>query len=178
MTIYKDDYSICLSTIDNGIMDLLRLSRNDERIWKWCRQTSLISDIDQENWYRKINSDSSIKMFSIRKHGSCEVFGVCGFTDINHLHQRAEFSLYVLPEFWHNGIGTEALEVLIWHGFNAFNFRNIWGETFDGNPALKIFEKIGFEVTGKRPEFYYKNGKFLDAHLVNISREKWLSMQS
>ena len=146
--------------------------RNDPEIRDWCRQVGLIDERQQTKWVNKVSDDPTIRMYLIR----CEEIplGVCGFTDIDHLNQRAEFSCYMFPKFQGKGHATIALKTLFKHGFDDLNLNMIWGETFEGNAAIHIFtEKLGMFLEGTRRNFYYKKGKFLDAHLLSISKEEF-----
>lgn len=98
---------------------------------------------------------------------------MCGLTSIDHLHQRAEFSLYVGPQYRKRGYAKETLKTLFSYGFVALNLNCIWGETFDGNPAAKIFESVGMVREGTRRDFYFKKGKFIDCHLYSVKRSEW-----
>jgi len=175
MIVHQKHKNIALDFIsDDGMF--LNIVRNNEAIRKWCRQVGLIDDLQQENWLRKISSDPTIRMYSIKDIGKTKsyIVGVCGLTDIDHINQRAEFSCYIFPEVQGNGYATKALEVLFRHGFNDLNLNIIWGETFEGNPAYKLFiNKLGMKHEGSRCQFYFKNGKFIDAYLVSISRKEF-----
>jgi ribosomal-protein-alanine N-acetyltransferase len=99
--------------------------------------------------------------------------GVCGLTDIDLVNRRAEFSLYIAPHMHRQGLGTVALKLLLGRGFDDLGLNVIWGETFKGNPALDMFRRVGMDIEGWRRDFYYKEGEFLDAALVSITREDW-----
>lgn len=104
--------------------------------------------------------------------------GVCGFTGIDLVNRHAEFSLYIAPTFWGQGYGKKALQSLVSHGFNSYGFQVIWGESFAHNPATKMFVQLGFMHEGIRRNLYFREGKFIDAHLYSILREDWESQQS
>lgn len=166
-------YGVFLGTLEQDDLSDARAWRNNPAIWSWCRQNSLISKANHEKWFDKINSDSSIKMFAIRESEQGGYVGVCGFTSIDMLCRRAEFSLYISPKYHRNGYAKATLKTLFQHGFMDWGFNSIWGETFEGNPALELFLKIGMKVEGIRRQFYFKKGKFIDAHLVSVLRSEW-----
>ena len=143
--------------------------RNDYKIWKWCRQNDQLINKNHLDWFDNIRNDPTIKMYAILNQID-ENVGVCGLTDIDRLNQRAEFSLYIGPEYQNKGYGKAALKTLLSHGFMNQNLNVIWGETFEGNPAYDMFIKLGMRHEGTRRQFYYKEGKFIDAHLVSITR--------
>ena len=105
---------------------------------------------------------------------SKKIMGVCGLTDIDRLNQRAEFSLYIAPEYQRMGLARSALKTILAHGFMNQNLNTIWGETFDGNHAFLMFTSIGMKYEGTRRNFYYREGKFINANLVSMTKEEYL----
>jgi ribosomal-protein-alanine N-acetyltransferase len=99
--------------------------------------------------------------------------GVCGLTSIDYLNRRAEFSLYIAPAYQGNRLGEKALACLLTHGFKNLGMHTIYGETFDGNPAIKIFESMGFYREGTRRDFYFRDGGFIDAHIYSLKEGEW-----
>jgi len=154
--------------------------RNDPRINHWTRQNDVISSASHKAWFERQAHDPKIKMYAIDsgcvgKHWQAPILGVCGLTDIDLINRRAEFSLYIGPEYHGNGYGEAALRLLLEKGFKTYGLNSIWGETFDGNPAAKMVEKIGFKKEGTRRAFYFRDGKFIDAHLYSILNSEFQS---
>lgn len=164
-------FGVVLGPLDSNHAEHVRKWRNDPRVWNWCRQYKPISDFDQDSWFERQANDPTIQMYSILLDGS--LAGVCGFTSIDLINRRAEFSLYVAPDLNGRGIGTKSLLTLLRHGFNQWGFNSIWGESFEGNPAIRIFKKIGMKQEGIRRGFYFRDGKFIDAHLYGILASEW-----
>jgi RimJ/RimL family protein N-acetyltransferase len=153
--------------------------RNDYRIWKWCRQNDLLSLDNHYSWFDKIKNDPTIKMYKITPSGDPNdvgewLLGVCGLTDIDRVNQRAEFSLYIDPEMQRQGYAKAALKTLLSHGFMNQNLNVIWGETFEGNPAYDMFLKLGMKHEGTRRQFYFKEGRHIDAHLISMTRQEYM----
>lgn len=161
-----------LAPLEPRHLEQARVWRNDWVIWQWCRQSNVISEPDQSDWYDRQRKDSTIKMYAIYPREQERFSGVCGLTSIDALNRRAEFSLYIGPDMQGAGLGKEALKCLLHHGFGNLNLHIIWGETFDGNPAANVFEKLGFKKEGTRRDFYFKNGKYIDAHLFSVKNEE------
>jgi RimJ/RimL family protein N-acetyltransferase len=161
-------YGVQLGPIEAHNLDLLRSWRNMYSIWKSCRQNDLIDSLSQKRWFERISADPSIKMYEIRVEGRDVPMGVCGLTSIDLNNRRAEFSLYIAPMHQRDGMGTRTLKTLLAHGFKTLGLNSIWGETFEGNHAITMFEKIGFKTEGTRRQFYFRDGKFLDATLVSM----------
>ena len=168
-------YGVALDRIKSTDLPYMIDSRNDYRIRKWCRQYDLLSWQNHLEWFDKIQKDQTVSMYKI-KNASGVTVGICGFTDIDRVNQRAEFSLYIYPTKQSQRNGTKALKTLFSHGFLNQNLNLIWGETFDENPALSLFKSLGMTVDGTRPQHYFREGRFIDAHLISLSRDlffKW-----
>lgn len=166
-------YGVSLGPIDRSHNEKLRTWRNHYSIWKWCRQNDVISDADQLRWFDEQSKDPSIRMYLINDDMENRPVGVCGLTSVDLINRRAEFSLYIGKEFHGQGYGKKALKTLLAHGFKTIGLNGIWGETFDGNPAAAMFEELGFMKEGTRRDHYFREGRFIDAHLYSILRSDW-----
>lgn len=166
-------YGVNLYRVSEYSTDLPRW-RNDERIRKWCRQNDVISMAHHKRWLLWQDTDPNTKMYEIHKVTSDTrlqhetIVGVCGLTSIDWFNCHAEFSLYIGPEHQRQGYARKALRTLLHQAFYGFGMANIYGECFEGNPAAKLFEQLGFKLEGTRRDFYFRNGQYIDAHLYSI----------
>lgn len=150
--------------------------RNSYAVRKWTRQWDLISQADQAQWFERQATDPIQRMYAIEMGEGTEpsrLVGVCGLTSIDLINRRAEFSLYIGSEYRRGGLGRLALSTLLAHGFKNMGLNCIWGESFDGNPAMRLFEELGFQKEGIRRSFYFRDGKFIDAHLYSLLASEW-----
>lgn len=131
----------------------------------------------QNQWKENLIADKTVQMYSIFDSND-QGIGACGFTGIDLVNRKAEFSLYIAPCFQGKGQGKKALKLLISHGFNVYGFEHIWGESFVHNPATQMFIDIGFRREGIRRNFYFREGAFIDAHLFSILRAEWKNSES
>jgi RimJ/RimL family protein N-acetyltransferase len=162
---------ITLGPLDSKFVEHIRHWRNDYRIYKWCRQTDPIADVAQQDWYERQAKDPTIRMYALMEADA--IVGVCGLTSIDWTNRRAEFSLYIDPELHGSGLGKQALTALLNHGFKVLNLNCIWGETFQDNPAAKMFESLGFKKEGTRRQFYFREGTFINADIYSILSSEW-----
>jgi len=148
--------------------------RNDPLIYEWCRQYAPLHFINHVNWFKNQAHDQSQSMFAIEKDKI--ILGVCGLTSINQINKNAEFSLYIGPEYQGKKNAKKGLMHLLHHGFHDLGLNRIWGEVFDKNPAYNMFIKLGFEHEGIRKESYYRDGNFIDSHLISFSHKHFDSI--
>lgn len=161
-------YGVRLDTIEFDDLEIMRQTRNFSMVNRWCRQCGLISTTEQGRWWEALSGDKTRKLYII-VNSNQERVGVVGLTEIDHLNQRAEFSLLVNPKNQRKGYARAALYTILEHGFHDLNLNIVWGETYEGNPALNLFTSLGMTIDGVRPQHYFKGGKFLDAHMISMS---------
>jgi RimJ/RimL family protein N-acetyltransferase len=171
---------VVLDRIDVVDPAQLLMWRNDFRIYRTCRQRDVLTLGEHLKWFDRVSNhmDPSIKMYTVFRNNpptalGSKPIGICGLTNIDYINRRAEFSLYVEPSSQNLGLGKDALKTLVSHGFNTYGFESIWGESYEGNGALEMFKEIGFALEGIRRNFYYREGKFIDALLFSILRKDW-----
>lgn len=168
-------FGLQLGPVSDADLDELRVWRNTPDIMRWCRQYEPLERWTHAKWLESLPSRQDVKMYSV--FDECEPIGVAGLTSIDFINRHAEFSLYISPIEQGRGFGEKALKTLCAHGFLALGLHHIFGETFEGNPAARMFERVGFVRDGTRRGFYYRQGEFIDAHLYSILavefRSKW-----
>ncbi len=147
--------------------------RNDSNIWQWCRQNDVLHWENHLKWYHKQAADPSISMYAIHYANSHELVGVCGLTSIDLVNSRAEFSLLIGSDYQKKGYGKAAMRALFRKGFDDYNLNLIWGESFEGNPAIEMFKKFGMTQDGIRRRFYFRGGIYLDAYLFSMTRREF-----
>jgi len=163
------EYGVGLGPLRDENAAVYYHARNDYNIWKWCRQNDVIQIGEHVSWLQYVTADTSkVRMYEVLDQH--ELVGVCGLTDIDHVNRRAEFSLYIIPKYHRKGYGKKALKTLLKHGFYNLGLNTIWGETYEGNPAFDMFMSLGMTHEGTRDEFYYRNGRFIDCHLISLTR--------
>lgn len=166
-------FGVTLNPICSTDLEQLRSWRNTTEINKWCRQVGLISDVDQKAWFDSLSKDKTQRLFLIKSPKESPL-GVGGLTSICPIRRHAEFSLYIGTEYQGQGYGKKALKSILAFGFDHLNLHQIWGETFGGNPAYKMFVALGMNADGVRRDFYFKNGQYLDAMLVSMLQSEYL----
>lgn len=162
---------ISLRRIEYADLGKLFEWRNDPRIMKWTRQHMPLHMEDHIEWYEWQRKDTKTEMFAVDADG---LAGVAGLTDIDMVNRRAEFSLYIDPDQHGKGLGESSLRGLLRYGFRNINLNSIWGEAFEKNPAMYLFRKVGMTQTGFRRSFYYRNGRYLNAHMFGILKSEFI----
>jgi len=96
----------------------------------------------------------------------------CGFANLylhfnEKLKHQALFVIIVDPLFRGKGVGTEIIKELFKMAKNQFNIELLHLEVYEGNPAKKLYERLGFVEYGVHKKFLKDlDGKYYDKILM------------
>ncbi len=133
---------------------------------------------DEEEWYenmRKIPREERPLMIEIQTKDKWEPIGDLSLFGIDWRIRSAEFGIVIgVKEYWDQGYGTEALKLILRHGFQTLNLNRVSLMVYENNPrAIRAYEKAGFVQEGRLRQSYYQNGEFIDVILMSILRSEW-----
>lgn len=133
---------------------------------------------DEENWLEKAsNRDQEQKPMAIdiKDGDNWRLIGNCTFFDIEWKSRMAEFGIMIGDKsVWNQGYGTEAVELILQHGFETLNLNRIHLKVYSTNRrARRAYEKAGFTLEGTMRQAIYKHGKYADIRIMSILRSEW-----
>jgi len=108
------------------------------------REETILSDMIKNN----------SQIFSVVLNEDEQLIGSCSLFDLDHSDRKAELGIMIGDKScWHQGYGTEAIELLLDYGFNILNLNNIYLKVFEYNKrALACYKKVGFKKVGHHRE--------------------------
>ncbi|CAA9400028.1 hypothetical protein AVDCRST_MAG82-153 [uncultured Rubrobacteraceae bacterium] len=77
------------------------------------------------------------------------------------------FGIVVRDDWWGKGVGTALMEAALdladnWLGLARLDLRVY----VDNAPAISLYKRFGFEIEGTHRRFAYRNGEYVDAHVM------------
>jgi putative acetyltransferase len=72
------------------------------------------------------------------------------------------FSIIVASKFRGKGVGTYLLEALKKYAKEKFKIEILHLEVYDGNPAAKLYKRVGFQEYGRHPRFIKIGQTYID----------------
>ena len=131
----------------------------------------------QMDWYRKLKEDGTDIWWGIYGSGDHHFRGACGFNNLEEKHKKAEIGLWLLKEYWGNGILKEVMPILFKQGFENLDLNRIEGYvSSENNKCKRALEKINFEYEGTMRECEIKNGELLSVDIYAIVKKDWKSI--
>jgi len=133
---------------------------------------------EQMEWYAKLQKDGTGIWWGIYGNDDSQFRGTGGFCDLSKEHQRAEIGLWLLKEYWGQGILKEVMPELFNYGFNDLGLNRIEGYVVDTNKKCKsALAKINFTHEGTMREYEFKDGGLIDVAIFAILKKEWLKSQ-
>ena len=108
----------------------------------------------QEDFYRNVvcNRNLPHRYFAIRERAvpddptprmGDKLIGMGGLTNTEWENSQAEISLIINPQDRGQGLGKEAVRLLLDQAFNYLNLELVYGECYECNPAVDFWRNIG-----------------------------------
>ncbi len=160
--------------------DLPRFHRwlNDQEVSAGLLVYLPLSLVDEENWFEgmlKAPAEEHSLAIEICQGDAWIPVGSCGFHGIDHRLGSAEVAIFIGErQYWNQGYGTQAMRMLLRHGFDTLNLNRIFLRVFETNlRAIRSYEQAGFIHEGRMRQAMYQDGRYLDVLLMSVLRQEW-----
>ena len=106
--------------------------------------------------------------FVIRTQADDRAIGFAHIRWMEWNHGNAHFNMGIgSPDDRRQGLGSEALQMLLRYAFEELNLYRLTGHTFGYNDgAQKFLAKHGLQLEVRRREAIYRDGRYWDARLI------------
>jgi diamine N-acetyltransferase len=133
-----------------------------------------ISERQHASWFEEIQQRKDVALFGIRLVQTGALIGSCQLHSINTVHRTAELQIRIGEGSERgSGRGSEAVLLLLDFGFRDLNLNRIFLHVFATNePALRMYEKVGFTREGVLRRAAYIDGSYVDIVVMGILREE------
>jgi RimJ/RimL family protein N-acetyltransferase len=135
-----------------------------------------VYDLDKEKRQMQQLMENNV-IFAIIDKDSNKLVGNCGLHEVNSVHRKAVFGIFIGDKnYWNSGIGTEATKLILDFGFNVLNLHQISLDVIEYNKrAIRCYEKAGFQLMGRKRQTIFIAGKYHDMLYYDILAEEFTS---
>jgi len=107
------------------------------------------------------------------KHNN-KMIGTAGYTKIDETNMVAEIGYVLNPNYWGNGIATEAAFAVIAFAFEKLNMHRVEAKFMQGNDAsLGVMKKLGMTFEGYRRDLMFVKGQYRTIGTSSILRDEF-----
>lgn len=107
---------------------------------------------------------------------SDRLIGACRFKPWEKKSRVSEIAYELHPDFWGQGLMTEAVKAAVRYGFAVVDLNRIeaWAAT-ENVGSIKVLEKCGFQYEGTQRERHFWNEQFHDMAFYSLLRREYHS---
>lgn len=155
-----------------GSGDYLKFTEwlNDMEVTRGLTTSHMLYTAESEKSFLESNVGPNERTFVIVDGSVDKLIGTCGLLDIDFINRNAMLGIFIGDkDYWNDGYGQEAINLILDFGFNVLNLHNIMLKVYSYNErAINCYKKIGFKEAGRIRESKIIAGKKYDDILMDI----------
>jgi|AntDeeMetagen134_2_1112570.scaffolds.fasta_scaffold00976_4 RimJ/RimL family protein N-acetyltransferase len=166
---------VTLRTVEREDLDFVHAEKNKPAVhrslvWPYPENRDALEEFLFEG-----DADADVKLLIAvdGEDDDPELVGSIGL-DVDERPATGEVGLWIAPEYWGEGYGTEASRVLVDYAFDERNLHRVTAAAMETNEGSKrIWEKLGFEHEGVDRESEFMDGEYRDMHRYGVLESEW-----
>jgi [ribosomal protein S5]-alanine N-acetyltransferase len=112
--------------------------------------------------------------WGITRSGDERIIGTCGLFNFDEGYHRAEVGYDLHPDFWGQGIMTEAVGAILTYAFTTMGLHRVEANIAIANERSKVLLlKLGFTYEGNLRGRYVFRDQFEDEHYFGLLADEW-----
>lgn len=134
---------------------------------------------DLENYYRGMTGSRNDVLLAVVEKKSGQHVGNVKLGPIHWVHRRATLGILIgEKELWGKGLGLETTRLTVEYGFFRLNLNRIdLGVFAEHEAAVKMYEKVGFQVEGRMREDLFLAGEYKDRLAMGLLRSEYKAIK-
>ncbi len=166
---------IYLRPLEMEDIDSFILWLNDQDVRQYLERMSPLNRIREKEFVENLYKDDRDIVLGIALKENDHLIGNIGLHKVSSPYRRASLGIFIGDKScWSKGYGTEALRLMLRHGFDQLNLHRIFLTVLSFNArAIRAYEKVGFKKEGALRDHIYRNGTYYDVHYMGILEDEW-----
>jgi RimJ/RimL family protein N-acetyltransferase len=154
---------------------------NDAETVSFLSMRAPMSQAGEEQWFNRMleQEGKDAYHFVMCRIADDLPLGTIGLFHVDTLNGSAGIGISIGEKsLWGQGLGTDAMFALLDFGFGHLRLERMWLEVYDFNVrARRSYDKCGFVLEGTERHAIFKQGRFIDVHLMSILRDEWAAQE-
>jgi len=165
--------SITLRAVEPEDLELLYLWENDDSLWNHSNTLAPYSKFTLKryiaNSHKSLYETGQLRLM-VDLISEKRTIGTIDLFDFDHFHSRAGVGILIAADSdRHKGYASQAMECLINYAFSTLHLHQLWCNILETNTdSIRLFEKHGFIVCGKRSEWVKKGVDYLSEYQLQL----------
>lgn len=166
------DGIIKILPLEERHLEPLRKLRNDPQTWRYLTSVLPIKPQSQINWFAQLSTDKTRMYFAIEK--KAKFVGILRSDEYDMVNQSIRIGADVVSKYRRQGIALKVYRLFLDYLFNQLNIHRVWLLVAEFNqPAITLYQKIGFQKEGSQRKALFRDGKWSDYLMMSLLREEY-----
>lgn len=162
---------LSMKPIEEEDLEKLRKLRNDPSTWKHLGSVGMISKEEQAKWFQSLRSS---ERYYLVETDLAVGIGLIRTDKIDLVNRSIRIGADIFPGMRGLGYGTKIYDMLLRYCFDYLNMNRVWLLVLENNTiAQHLYRKLGFRLEGTMRKAIYRDGKYLDYHIMSILKEEY-----
>ncbi len=168
---YKD---IGFRSVERSDLDIIRKEHNEEPILLMLRDPGIVTETMQNKWFESISSNRNNTVFTIFHKSPGKVIGVWKLQGLDEINRNTEIGLDIFSGYRGKGFGQKSFQMIFRYLFDSLNIHTIHAKIGEYNEiSLGAAQKAGFRISGRMRETLFRNGRYWDNIILDITVEDY-----
>jgi len=148
---------------------------NDPEVTQYLLLYLPMTEMAEEKWIEEGAKSGVHLVIEAIENDTTKPIGTIALNNLNQRNLTAEFGIAIgEKDYWSNGYGTEATQLLLKYGFDQLNLHRISSSAKAFNErSLRLHKKVGFRQEGLLRQSEFVNGHYHDKVMFGLLREEW-----
>jgi RimJ/RimL family protein N-acetyltransferase len=168
---------VSLHTIEEADLELLNRNVNDPRVRRPLTSATPSNMAETEAFFEDVVSDDdglNLLVCVEDEDGEPEAVGDIALFELHERTRWAEIAIAIAPEYWDEGYGTEASNLLVEYAFDERNLHRLQARVMATNDASRrVWEKLGFELEGRLRQNQFDDGEYVDTLYFGLLEDEY-----
>ncbi len=150
---------------------------NDHRLWHLGNTLTPFSRFDLEQYILLQDKDiftvKQARFIIALKSEGHQPAGTVDLFDFEPQHQRAGVGIMVMEEYRNKEVASTAIDILTGYAFGYLGLHQLYCNIEEDNIlSLKLFQKKGFKICGKKLEWNRRGDQWINEYLLQLINPK------
>ena len=148
---------------------------NDPDVSQYLGREMPITLEEEKSWIEKRAGDQYNHILVMVHRELRRAIGTVGLHGISGSNRKAVFGIQIgEKEFWNQGLGLEATELMLEIAFDRFNLNRVELDVYETNPrAIRVYDRTGFRAEGVARQGRWIRGRYVDVRHMAVLAEEW-----
>ncbi len=169
---------VILQPLERQDLANLQLWNNGQEMRGLIGQVYPESESSLDEWFERVQADKQRVWFAVVRKSDGKMVGEAGLLRMYHPWRTTDLTMIIGdPEARGQGLGTEAIVLLMDYAFGYLGFHRIAiGVVGFNERALSFYERVGFKQEGVQRNGYYYNHRFSDFVMMSILEDEFRAL--